>query len=299
MSFLFNIKKRIINKGEREHYSLLRRAFQFVWGSRISRICLYIITIVIILSLFGPLLSHYDYTTTNMKEANLSPCVNHLFGTDALGRDLWSRVWIGVRVSLFIGFIGAVCSQLIGCFVGCIAGYVGGWVDLSIMGVTDIAVCIPSLVYLTLLSLWIGPGVFSVLVAISISNWMESARLVRSRIMQYKSREFVLIARSQGATAMYIIIKHILPNIIGSLVISLFSLFPSAIFSEAYLSFIGLGIASPLTSLGQLCKTGVGVFRMFPYQLLFPGIIISILILALFVLGNSFRDAFDPFNLQE
>lgn len=257
---------------------------------------LFVILLIALFAFLAPVCSGREYYATDMSLANIAPCRDHWFGTDQLGRDLWTRVWVGTRMSIIIGVSGAILPQLIGLLIGSFSGMTGGWVDSVLMGIVDVGICIPSLVYITLISFFLGSGPQTVILAIAISNWMESAKLVRSRVIQYKNREFVLAAKTQGASNLHIVFRHILPNIMGQTVISTIAAVPNAIFAEAYLSFIGLGILSPNTSLGQLCKTGISLYRVFPYQLLFPGLIISILSLAFFIFGNTVRDALDLYD---
>lgn len=262
----------------------------------VAMVCLGVIIIIILFSIFAPMFCPFGYETTDLMAGNLAPGMdpNHIFGTDSAGRDLWARVWVGARVSLLIGLGGAIVPQLIGIFMGGISGYFGGWVDMLIMRIIDVGVCIPSLIYVTLIMLFMGSGPVAIIIAIAMTGWMDSARVVRGRILQFKNREFVLAARTQGASAMRIIFKHILPNILGQQVVSITSAIPGAIFLEAYLSFIGLGIQSPMTSWGQLSQLGSSCYRLYPYQLFIPGIFISITILAFYLFGNSVRDALDP-----
>ena len=253
-----------------------------------------IIAVIVLLAIFAPMLSNTNYETTNLLKTNLHPSSEHWFGTDSLGRDMWSRVWVGARISLLIGLGGAILPQLIGIFIGGISGYFGGWIDMLIMRIIDVGVCIPSLVYVTLIMLWLDSGPVAIIVAIAITGWMDSARVVRGRMLQFKNREFVLAAQTQGASPFRIIFRHILPNILGQQVVNISSAIPAAIFLEAYLSFIGLGIKSPMTSWGQLCQAGASFYRLYPYQLFIPGALISITILAFYLFGNCLRDALDP-----
>ena len=257
-------------------------------------VSLAVITIIALMAVFAPILCPYKYETTDLLATNLGPCREHWFGTDSLGRDQWARVWIGARTSLLIGIGGAVVPQIIGIFLGGISGYFGGWVDMLIMRIIDIGVCIPSLVYVTLIMLWLGSGPAAIVLAIAITGWMDSGRVVRGRMLQFKNREFVLAAKTQGASSLRIIFRHILPNILGQQVVSISSAIPGAIFLEAYLSFIGLGIKSPMTSWGQLCQMGASFYRLYPYQLFIPGVFISVTILAFYLFGNCLRDALDP-----
>ena len=278
--------------GSQMHY--WRGAWAHLRQDRLACLCAMFILTVTLFAILAPMLNPISYDYVDMPNMNRALDSTYLFGTDTLGRDLWSRVWMGTRVSLLIGLAGAILPQLIGFAVGSTAGYCGGWVDIIIMGIVDVGVCIPSLVYVTLISLWFGSDPSAVVLAIAISSWMDSARMVRSRIVQFRNREFVLSAQIQGASALRLIAIHILPNILGHCIVSTVAAVPTAIFMEAYLSFIGLGVGSPMTSLGQLCKSGAGIYRLYSYQLFIPGLIISLIILAFYILGNSMRDALDP-----
>lgn len=278
----------------RPSVSYWKDVFRRITSDCVAMISLAVILIITLLSIFAPMFGKYSYETTNMMSPNLAPGGDHIFGTDSLGRDLWARIWIGGRVSLLIGLLGAIVPQLIGIFMGGISGYFGGWIDMAVMRIIDVGVCIPSLVYVTLIMLFMGSGPIAIIIAIAMTGWMDAARVVRGRMLQFKNREFVLAALTQGAGSFRIIFRHILPNVLGQQVVSISSAIPGAIFLEAYLSFIGLGIQSPMTSWGQLCQIGADFYRLYPYQLYIPGIFISITILAFYLFGNCLRDALDP-----
>lgn len=278
----------------RPSVSYWKDVFRRIKSDKVAMVSLSVIIIISLFAIFAPIFSKYGYETTSMLETNLKPGGSHIFGTDSLGRDLWARVWMGARVSLAIGVCGAIVPQIIGIFLGGISGYFGGWVDMVIMRIIDVGVCIPSLIYVTLIMLFMGSGPVAIIIAIAMTGWMDSARVVRGRMLQFKNREFVLAARTQGASPFRIIFRHILPNILGQQVVSISSAIPGAIFLEAYLSFIGLGIQSPMTSWGQLCQVGASFYRLYPYQLFIPGVFISITILAFYLFGNCLRDALDP-----
>ncbi|MDY5221562.1 MAG: ABC transporter permease [Aristaeellaceae bacterium] len=278
----------------RPSVSYWKDVFRRIKSDKVAMVSLSVIIIIALFAIFAPIFSKYGYETTSMLETNLKPGGSHIFGTDSLGRDLWARVWMGARVSLAIGVCGAIVPQIIGIFLGGISGYFGGWVDMVIMRIIDVGVCIPSLIYVTLIMLFMGSGPVAIIIAIAMTGWMDSARVVRGRMLQFKNREFVLAARTQGASPFRIIFRHILPNILGQQVVSISSAIPGAIFLEAYLSFIGLGIQSPMTSWGQLCQVGASFYRLYPYQLFIPGVFISVTILAFYLFGNCLRDALDP-----
>ena len=278
----------------RPSVSYWKDVFRRIRSDKVAVVSFSVIIIIAAFAIFAPIFCKYGYETTSMLETNLKPGGAHIFGTDSLGRDLWARVWMGARVSLAIGLCGAIVPQLIGIFLGGISGYFGGWVDMVIMRVIDVGVCIPSLIYVTLIMLFMGSGPLAIIIAIAMTGWMDSARVVRGRMLQFKNREFVLAARTQGASSFRVIFRHILPNILGQQVVSISSAIPGAIFLEAYLSFIGLGIQSPMTSWGQLCQVGASFYRLYPYQLFIPGVFISVTILAFYLFGNCLRDALDP-----
>lgn len=290
-----------INRGAKDSEMIVRPGLSY-WANVLRKMknnkaaifCLIYIVIIVGLAVLAPMLSPYEYDQTSLTEANLSPAASHWFGTDAVGRDLWSRVWIGARVSLLIGLFGAILPEFIGILVGGIAGYFGGAVDMIIMRIIDVGICIPSLVYITMLMLFLGGGPVTIIIALAVTGWMGSARNVRGRIMQFKNREFVLASKTLGGSAVHLIFKGIIPNILGQIVVSIMSAIPASIFMEAYLSFIGMGVTSPMTSWGQLSQVGANVFRIYPYQLIIPGVIISMTILIFYIFGNCLRDALDP-----
>ena len=260
--------------------------FRRIRQDKVAMASLAVIAIIALMAIFAPMFSALNRLQP--------PSAEHWFGTDQLGRDLWARVWVGARVSLLIGLGGAIAPQIVGIFIGGISGYFGGWVDMVIMRVIDVGLCIPELVYVTLMMLLLGSGPAAIIATIAMVGWMGAARFIRGRILQFKNREFVLAAKAQGAGPMRQIFRYILPNILGQQVVSITAAIPGAIFMEAYLSFIGLGIKSPMTSWGQLSQIGSSLFRTSPYQLWIPGAFISITILAFYLFGNSLRDALDP-----
>ena len=272
--------------------------WQGVWRrikqDKMAIFCFSLLVVLILLAIFAPIFSPYQYDKTSLLEGNLKPSAEHWFGTDSVGRDLWTRVWVGARVSLAVGFIGAILPFLIGMFIGSVAGWFGGWVDMVIMRIIDIGMCIPSMIYVILILVYFGGGAKAIIIALAVMNWMGPARGYRGRILQFKNREFTLAAQTLGASPMRVIYRHILPNILGNIVVSLTSFVPSAIFMEASLAFIGLGIAPPMTSLGQLASDGAGMYRTQFYQFVIPSIVISLIIFSFFMLGNCLRDALDP-----
>lgn len=216
------------------------------------------------------------------------------FGTDDLGRDLWTRIWRGVRVSLLIGLIAAMIDLLIGVSYGAIAGFYGGKVDMYMMRLTEIITGIPNLVLVTLFILVFDPGIVPIAIAIALTSWVGMARVVRSQFLKIKEQEFILAGRTLGTPSFKLIFKHIIPNIIGQIVIMITFSIPSAIFYESFLAFIGLGLQAPETSLGTLIADGYKFLMTNAYMLFIPAVILSVLMLSLNIFANGLRDAVDP-----
>ena len=215
-------------------------------------------------------------------------------GTDDLGRDLFVRAWKGARVSLLIGLVSAVINVTIGIIYGGIAGYKGGYVDIVMMRIVEIIYSIPALLWIILLMIIMGQGLTTIIVALSISGWGGMARLVRGQVLQLKQTEYVLAAQTLGASSWRIILKHLIPNAMGPIIINLTFQVPDAIFTEAFLSYIGLGVPAPLASWGTLANEGTKVLTIYPYQIVFPAILISVTMLAFNILGDGIRDSLDP-----
>ena len=218
----------------------------------------------------------------------------YFFGTDALGRDVLSRVIYGAGISLLIALIATVVNFFIGVLYGGISGYFGGQVDNIMMRIVDIINVIPLLLYVILLSVIIGPGFKSIIIALGSVYWVGMARIVRGQVLSLKEQEYVLSARTLGASSMRIMIRHLIPNAMGPIIVSMTMMIPSAIFTEAFLSFIGIGVNAPMASWGTLANDALGGLRSYPYQLFYPSLAISLTMLAFNFLGDGLRDALDP-----
>lgn len=280
---------------DRQTISYWVNAWRRIRKNKFALLSLILLTLIIIMTIFGPYMVPYKYYEQDYDNTNISPGENgHIFGTDSLGRDLFSRIWMGGRISLLIGTIVALLSMTIGVAYGGIAGYFGGRVDDVMMRFVDIMLTIPGLLLTIMLLMVLEPGIMAIIISFGITGWLSMARLVRGQVLQLKEQEYVLAARTLGASHRRIIIKHLIPNTMGPIIVEMTLIIPSAIFGEAFLSYIGLGIRPPMSSWGILASEGIKVMKFFPFQLIIPGIFISLTILSFNILGDGLRDALDP-----
>lgn len=218
----------------------------------------------------------------------------HLFGTDYLGRDILTRLARGTRISLLIAFLSVITNLVIGVIYGSIAGYYGGKVDMVLTHFAEVLDGLPYIVVTILFMILFGSGMFSIILALTVTGWIGTARLTRAQFYRFKGREYVLAARTLGVPDRTLIFRHILPNSIGPLITRAMIAIPGAIFSESFLAYIGLGIKAPEPSIGILLSVGQDVLLQYPYQTLFPAVLISVLMVAFNLLSNGLRDALDP-----
>jgi oligopeptide transport system permease protein len=235
-----------------------------------------------------------DVTVDYYRYMGIDDDVYFLFGTDYLGRDLWTRVWRGTRVSLIIAIVSVICNVSIGLVYGSIAGYYGGSIDMTMMRITEIINAMPDVVVVTLFILYFGSGLISIILALAVKNWIGTARMIRGQFYRFKYHEYVLAARTLGANDARLMFRHILPNSIGPIITRAMIAIPGAIFTESCLAYIGLGIRAPESSIGVLLSEGQKVLLYYPEQTFFPAVIISILMIGFNLLSNGLRDAFDP-----
>lgn len=270
-----------------------------VWRSfrqnKVAFVSLFVMGVMVLFVIFGPMLTDYDYRTNDYSILNQTPSAEHWFGTDNLGRDIWTRLWQGGRVSLLLALIATIIPEVIGWIIGGISGYFGGKLDMIIMRIIDILSGIPSMIFTILLIVVMGSGnMWTLVLAFSITGWLGSARYTRGRILQLKSMEYVMAAKTLGASSARIIFRHLIPNTLNISVISIAMGIPSIIFAEAFYSYIGLGIAPPSPSWGQMIKAAGDVFMQYPYQFVFPCFCIAITMLCSNLIGDGLRDAMDP-----
>ena len=253
-----------------------------------------VIVVVIIVADLGPLVSPYAPYGQDLSRRFADPSSQFWFGTDEFGRDMWNRVWIGTRVSLYIGFLAAFLDLAVGVTYGAISGLLGGRVDDVMQRGIEILNGVPYLVVAILAMLVLSPGIITITIAIGLTSWTYMARIVRGRMLQLKEQEFALASLSLGANRTRLLVKHLLPNSLGPMIVNLMFTIPLAIFSEAFLSFIGLGIQPPDTSLGALLSEGYKELRFHPYLLWFPTAVFSLLMISFNLFADGLRDALDP-----
>ncbi|MGL4588689.1 MAG: ABC transporter permease [Mycoplasmatales bacterium] len=215
-------------------------------------------------------------------------------GTDLFGRDMFVRIFKGAQISIFFGITAALFDLVIGVTLGGISGYFGGKIDYFIQRITEILGAVPFIVWVVVLIIYLGPGFWTLIFALAITGWIPMYRIVRAQTMKYKEQEFVLASITLGAKPSRIISSHIIPNILGIIIVWLMFTIPAAIFTEAFLSFIGLGLKVPLASLGTLVSDGKDMLRNYPYLLMIPATILSVIMLCFNLVGDGLRDAFDP-----
>ncbi len=281
--------------------SYWRDAMHRLKRNKTAMVCLCIIIFIGLMSIFVPMFSPYTISEQHLTHTDapmfFTDSVDghmHIFGTDSLGRDIFTRVWSGGRVSLLIAFSAVFINFIVGVIYGGISGYVGGAVDNVMMRIIEIITGIPYLIIVVLLMMVLEPGALTMVIAYATVGWTGMARLVRGQIMSLKEQDYVVAAKVMGAKSIRIIGRHLLPNTLSVVIVNLTLAIPSAIFTEAFLSYIGLGVPVPLASWGVLANDGSRVFQMFPSQLIIPAICISITMLSFNLLGDGLRDALDP-----
>lgn len=260
-----------------------------------------LLTAIILLSIIGPYLVPYSQSEQSLTEGNLTLSGKHWFGTDDLGRDMWARIWAGARISLIIGIASALIDLVIGIAVGGVSGYMAGRgktgdrIDSFLMRIVEVLYGIPYLLVVILLMVIMEPGLITMIIALSITGWVGMARIVRGQILQLKQQEYVLAAEKLGTSHSKIIIKHLLPNMMGIIIVTLTFTIPQAIFAESFLSFLGLGVQAPTASWGTMANDSLGTILSGQWwRLFFPALMISLTMFAFNAFGDGLQDALDP-----
>ena len=310
---------------QRESVSFFKDSMRRLARNKMAMLCLGVLIVITLIAIIVPYIYPYTYTKQDVSAKHLAPFeyskkemmrINkgedvfpHIMGTDNLGRDYAIRVIYGTRISLLVGFISALIVVCIGIIYGSISGYFGGKVDLVMMRIVDIIYSLPDVLIVILLSVAIkdiisqskndlvvrlGPGMISIFIVFGLLYWVSMARQVRGQVLSIKEQEYVLAARATGASAAHIIRKHMIPNCISVIIITAAMQIPSAIFTESFLSFVGMGVSMPMPSLGSLASEARSGLISYPYLLLFPAMSIFLIVLSFNLLGNGLRDAFDP-----
>ena len=310
---------------QRESVSFMRDAMRRLVKNKMAMACLIVLIAITLIAIFVPMVYPYSYTQQDVTGKYLQPfeyskkeqariargedVFPHIMGTDNLGRDYCIRVIYGTRISLMVGFISALIVVCIGILYGSISGYFGGKVDIVMMRIVDIIYSLPDVLIVILLSVAIkdvistsknelvvklGAGMISIFIVFGLLYWVGMARQVRGQILSIKKQEYVLAARAMGASPAHIIRKHMIPNCVSVIIITAAMQIPSAIFTESFLSFVGMGVSMPMPSLGSLASDARGGLVSYPYMLLFPALSIFLIVLSFNLLGNGLRDAFDP-----
>lgn len=255
---------------------------------------LIILAVVILMAVLGPVFSPFSYDEQNMALRNANPTMEHIFGTDKMGRDIFVRILYGARISLGVGLMAALVNLVVGTLYGGIAGYVGGKTDMIMMRIVDIIYSVPSMLYIVLIMLWLGAGVGSIMLGISITCWIGMARIVRQEVKSLREREFTMAAFVLGASSKRILIKHLLVNAMGPIIVNVTLQVPQAIFTEAWLSFLGVGISAPKASWGTLCEAARELIQVYPMQTVYPLVAICLTIISFNFVGEGLERALDP-----
>ena len=260
----------------------------------IALLSILIIALVCIAAIFSPYISPYPFDAQNTGDVLKGPSLKHLLGADRLGRDLLSRIIYGARISMLVGIVSSLISLAIGAVYGATSGLIGGKTDNLMMRVVDIIYSLPDLLLIILISVVIGRSLWGIFLALSMVSWVTIARLVRGEVLKLKEQVFIEAARELGASNLRIIFKHLLPNTLGMIIITLTFRIPAAILAESTLSFVGLGITPPFSSWGTLANDGWSAIKFYPHLIISPSLTIFLTILSFNFLGDFLRDYFDP-----
>ena len=284
---------------EKEHIaapasSMIADAWARLRKNKAAVVSLGILIVIILLAIFAPVFSKYDFAFTDYSNVYSTPTKEHIFGCDQFGRDLWTRVWMGTRISLMIALVAAVLDLVVGVLYGAVSALLGGRVDALMQRIIEILVGIPSLIIVILFLMAFPAGVGTIIAALSITGWVNMARLVRAEILKLKNQEFVMAAKTIGSSTKTILLEHLIPNSMGSILVTVTMLIPSAIFMEAFLSYLGIGLQPPLASLGTMCNDATQNLRTCPYQLFIPALVICLIMFGFNFIGDGLRDALDP-----
>jgi len=286
-----------MNSGKKnKSNSLLSDAWRVLKKNKAAATSAWVMVVMGLMVIIGPWVSPFALDQTDWYQISARPDLasGHIFGTDNLGRDLFVRVMHGGRVSLMVGLVATMVSVIIGVSYGSISGFIGGKTDAIMMRVVDVLYAMPFLFFVILLMVFFGRSIFLIFVAIGAVNWLDIARIVRGQTLNLKGKEFVDAARAGGATTTRIVFKHIVPNLLGLVVVYVALTVPQVILVESFLSFLGLGVQEPMTSWGALVNQGARQMETSPWMLLFPGMFLAATLFCFNFIGDGLRDALDP-----
>ncbi|MBE1556596.1 ABC transporter permease subunit [Sporosarcina limicola] len=293
--------KKVIDDIQRPSLSVWKDTLLSIMRNKLALLGFFLLAIIVFLALFGPSMVPFSPSEQNLTKTNLPPSVEHWFGTDNLGRDMWTRSWYGARVSLIIGIVAALIDLILGVIVGGVSGYMAGRgkkgdrIDGLLMRIVEVLYGIPYLLIVILLMVIMEPGITAIIIALSVTGWVGMARIIRGQILQLKSQEYVQAAEKLGTSHTKIISRHLLPNTMGIIIVNLTFTIPTAIFAESFLSFLGLGVQAPFASWGTMANDALGVILSGQWwRLFFPGFLISLTMFAFNVFGDGIQDALDP-----
>ena len=264
-----------------------RHITHLITGNRQALTGCIILGVWILLSVLVPLFWPWSYSEQNAELQNQAVSLTHLFGTDKFGRDIFARVWYGAGISLLIGIVSALINGCVGVLYGAVAGYAGKYVDMVMMRIADIIASIPSMLYVILITLVTGAGAGSIILGLCVAGWIDMSRIVRGEIMRLKETDFAAAARMEGLPPFRILWRHLLPNAAGPILVNLIFLIPQAIFTEAFLSFLGVGLAAPAASLGTIIQEARSQMLLYPNQMVCPLIVLCVMLLALNTVGTA------------
>lgn len=264
-----------------------RHITHLITGNRQALAGCIILGVWILLSVLVPLFWPWSYSEQNAELQNQAVSLPHLFGTDKFGRDIFARVWYGAGISLLIGIVSALINGCVGVLYGAVAGYAGKYVDMVMMRIADIIASIPSMLYVILITLVTGAGAGSIILGLCVAGWIDMSRIVRGEIMRLKETDFAATARMEGLPPLRILWRHLLPNAAGPILVNLIFLIPQAIFTEAFLSFLGVGLAAPAASLGTIIQEARSQMLLYPNQMVCPLIVLCVMLLALNTVGTA------------
>ena len=276
--------------------SLWSDAFRRLRHNRAAAVSGVVLGLIVLAAIVVPWISPYDYHTPEWTKLDLPPTWQggHIFGTDDLGRDSLVRVMWGCRISLMIGIVASIVSVLIGVFWGATAGFAGGFTDSLMMRIVDILYSVPFIPFVIVLVVLFGRNLFLIFVAIGAVSWLDIARIVRGQTLSLRNKEFVEAARTSGVGPVGIVVRHLIPNLLGIVAIYATLTVPSVILFEAFLSFLGLGVQAPMTSLGVLVSDGASSIQSYPYLLIVPALFLALIVYCMNFIGDGLRDALDP-----